>query len=361
MTHGHCQSCLGLGLKPARQSLSIPDSTIDRRTSGFQTNRSILSAPFAGPVPVSLYYASDLGAVVTRFNLVLVDILDDFLEGSTMASRESSTDRGRKEIGPLGRETVLVTRPLAQSSEITRLLEERGATVVHCATIQITPPASWDAIDQAIAKIETYDWLVFTSANGAKFFFDRVAEVRSSGFQQPGHQSICAIGPATANAIDLAGARVDLLVTESRAEGVLLEIVERVGGEDAIAGLRFLLPAARHARELLQVELRKLGAQLDAVEAYQTVIPTVDVRALFLRHKIGVITFTSPSTVRNFVTLVGADLLAVLQADSMIACIGPVTTAAALEHGFKRIVQADAPNTQALVEVIARSVADLRK
>lgn len=282
-----------------------------------------------------------------------------------MASRknaaESSTEASRKGIGPLGRETVLVTRPLTQSSEITRLLEERGATVVHCATIEITSPASWEAIDQAIAKIETYDWLVFTSANGAKFFFERFAEVRSPVFQQPGHQSICAIGPATARAIELAGARVNLLVTESRAEGVLREIVERVGGEGAIPGISFLLPAARHARDFLPVELRRLGAQVDAVEAYQTVRPTVDVGALFLRYKIGVITFTSPSTVSNFATLVGADLLAVLQADSLVACIGPVTTAAAMEHGFKRIVQADAPNTQALVEAIVRTVVEMKK
>lgn len=274
---------------------------------------------------------------------------------------ESSTDGSRKGIGPLGRVTVLVTRPLTQSSEITRLLEERGAAVVHCATIEIAAPASWEAMDQAIAKIETYDWLVFTSANGARFFFERVAEVRNADFQPPGHQSVCAIGPATARAIEIAGTHVDLLVTESRAEGVLCEIVERVGGEGGIPGLRFLLPGARYARDLLPVELRRLGAQVEAVEAYQTVRPTVDVGALFLRHKIGVITFTSPSTVSNFATLVRPDLLAVLQADLLVACIGPLTTAAALERGFKRIVQADAPNSQAMVEAIARSVADMKK
>ncbi len=282
-----------------------------------------------------------------------------------MASRkndaESSTDGINSEIGPLGRETVLVTRPFPQSTEITRLLEERGATVVHCATIEIASPVSWEAIDRASARIETYDWLVFTSANGAKFFFDRFAEVRSTAFQQPGNQSICAIGPATARAIELAGARVDLLVSESRAEGVAREIVERVGGESAIPGLSFLLPAARNARDLLPVELRRLGAKVDAVEAYQTVKPTVDVGALFLRHKISVITFTSPSTVSNLATLVGADLLAVLQTDSLAACIGPITAAAAVERGFKRVVQADAPNSEALVEAIARSVAGRKK
>ena len=258
---------------------------------------------------------------------------------------------------PLAAKTVLVTRPLTQSSGITGLLEERGAIVVHCATIEITPPGSWEAIDHAITKIESYDWLVFTSANGAQFFFDRFAEVHRV-FQPSIHQSICAIGPATAKAIEAAGTRVDLVVRESTAEGALREIIERVGSEIAIRGLRFLLPGARQARDFLPVELRRLGAQVDAVEAYQTVKPNVDIGSLFQLHKISVITFTSPSTVLNFAKLVGTDLLAVLRKDTLVACIGPVTAAAAIEQGFKRIVQAESATAQALVEAIARSVAD---
>ena len=271
---------------------------------------------------------------------------------------KSAAGANPKRARPLDRKTVLVTRPLTQSSGITRLLEERGAIVVHSATIEITPPSSWAAIDHAITKIESYDWLVFTSAHGAQFFFDRFAEVPDRAFQQPIHQSICAIGPATAKAIEAAGARVNLVVRESTAEGALREIIDRVGSEVAIRGLRFLLPGARHARDFLPVELRRLGAQVDAVEAYQTVRPNVDIGRLFQLHKFSAITFTSPSTVSNFAKLVGADLLAVLCEDTLVACIGPVTAAAAVEQGFKRIVQAESANTQALVEAIARSVAD---
>ncbi|HTG17430.1 MAG TPA: uroporphyrinogen-III synthase [Blastocatellia bacterium] len=261
---------------------------------------------------------------------------------------------------PLAGKTVLVTRPLTQSSGITRLLEQGGASVVHCAAIEIIPPSSWEAIDRAIRKIESYDWLVFTSANGPQFFFDRFAEVPARVFQPPIHQSICAIGPATAKAIEAAGTRVDLVVRESTAEGVLREIIERVGSQVAIRGLRFLLPGARQARDFLPVELRRLGAQVDAVEAYQTVKPNVDIGSLFELHKISVITFTSPSTVLNFAKLVGADLLAVLRKNTLVACIGPVTAAAAVEQKFKRIVQAESATTEALVEAIARSVANER-
>lgn len=282
-----------------------------------------------------------------------------------MASRKndakSSIEGSLDKTGPLVGETILVTRPLSQSAEITTLLEKAGAIVVHCATIEITPPESWEAMDQAIAKVESYDWLVFTSANGAKFFFERFAVVRDPLFYRPTHQSICAIGPATASAIELAGARVDLLVTESRSEGVLREVIERVGGPGALDGLRFLLPAARHARDFLPIELRKLGANVDAVEAYQTLKPVVDIGALFRRNSIGVITFTSPSAVSNFVELVDAYLLAVLQNETLVASIGPLTTAAALEYGFKRIVQADAPNSRALVDAVTRSVPNMKK
>jgi uroporphyrinogen III methyltransferase/synthase len=249
-----------------------------------------------------------------------------------------------------------VTRPPGQSSEITRHLEELGATVVHCPTIEIAPPGTWEDLDRAIAGVASYDWLLFTSANGARSFFGRFATVQGKAFQKPACQFICAIGPATARAIESAGASVDLLVKDSRAEGVVNEIVERLGGDAAIDGLSFLAPCARHARDFLPVELGRLGAHVDVVEAYRTVQPIVDIESLLRVHRISAITFTSPSTVSNFANLVGADLLAVLCNDLLAACIGPVTAAAAAEYGFKRIVQAKSANSPALVDAIATSL-----
>jgi uroporphyrinogen III methyltransferase / synthase len=271
---------------------------------------------------------------------------------------KSPTQRDRPSLSPLDRKIVLVTRTAAQSSEITRQLEELGATVLHCPTIEIAPPVSWEDIDRAIGAVGSYDWLVFTSANGAQNFFSRFAELRAQVFQESVSQFICAIGPATARAIESAGARVDLLVKDSRAEGVLREIVERLGSEDAIRELSFLVPCARHARDFLPVELRRLGGRVDVVEAYQTLKPNVDVGSLFQLYQISAITFTSPSTVSNFAKLVEADLLDVLCRDMLAACIGPVTAAAAAEQGFKRIVQADSANSHALAKAIATSVND---
>lgn len=257
---------------------------------------------------------------------------------------------------PLNGATVLVTRPQNQSSDLTRQLEERGATVIHCSTIEIGPPEGWEDIDRAIADIDSYDWLVFTSANGARFFFDRFEKVSRRAFHRPVSQLICAIGPATARAIVSADTSVDLIVEDSRAEGVLRAILDRTGGESAVRGLRFLLPCARHARDFLPVELRKLAAKVDVVEAYQTLKPNVDLESLFVLHKIDAITFTSPSTVSNFAELVDTKLLAALANDTLAACIGPVTAAAAMDHGFKRVVQAESANAEALAESIARSI-----
>ena len=269
---------------------------------------------------------------------------------------KSPPQRSRPSPAPLDRKTVLVTRPAAQSSEITRKLEELGATVLHCPTIEIASPVSWDDIDRAIRAVDSYDWLVFTSANGANSFFSRFAKLREQAFRKPASQFICAIGPATARAIESAGARVDLLVKDSRAEGILREIVERLGSEHAIRGLSFLIPCARYTRDFLPVELRRFGARVDAVEAYQTVKPTVDIGSLFQLYQISAITFTSPSTVSNFAKLIEADLLDVLRRDMLACCIGPVTAAAAAEQGFKRIVQAESTSSNALAKAIATSL-----
>ena len=271
----------------------------------------------------------------------------------------STPNDDRMSSTPLNGTTVLVTRPINQSTDLARQLEEFGATVIHCPTIEIGSPENWEGVDRAIGDIVSYDWLVFMSANGARFFFDRSEKLQRKTFHTPATLLICAIGPATAKVIESAGGSVDLTVDDSRAEGVLRGILDRAGGESAVRGLRFLLPCARHARDFLPVELRKLSAQVDVVEAYQTLKPNVDLGSLFTRHEIDAITFTSPSTVSNFAKLAGDKLLAALADDTLAACIGPVTAAAATDHGFKRIVQAQSANAQALAESIVRSLGNL--
>jgi len=259
----------------------------------------------------------------------------------------------------LAGKTIMLTRPRAQSVEMAGLLTGFGANVIYCPTIEIAPPSSWDALDAAIERLETYDWLVFTSVNGPEYFFARLAEKRGDGLQVMASLITCAIGPATAKAIQSTGARANVIAADSKAEGALKTIIERAGGEDKIRGLRILIPRARVAREVLPNELTRLGALVDAVEAYQTIKPEVDRDSLitmFSTGRIDAITFTSSSTVNNFAALVGMDDLSPLLRRVAIACIGPITAQTAAEHGLTAVIQPAAYNATALVEALVVSL-----
>jgi len=260
---------------------------------------------------------------------------------------------------PLSGKTVIVTRARAQSKEMTQMMENLGARVIHCPTIETVEPTSWAALDEAIERIDSYGWIVFTSANGPEYFYRRLAELNKDAVSSMAHLTVCAIGPATARAIESAGVRVDVIATESKAEVALRAIIEHAGGEEKLRGLRLLIPRARIAREFLPVELARLGAHVDAVETYQTIKPDIDKKSiarLFSENSIDAITFTSPSTISNFAALVGASELPGLLQGVLIACIGPITAETAAEYKLENIVQPEAYNSAALVEAIVSSI-----
>lgn len=260
---------------------------------------------------------------------------------------------------PLKGKTILVTRPRAQSEEITKQLEALGAAVIHCPTIEVVAPSSWAALDASIARIQEYEWVVFTSANGAHFFFRRLTETRSEGVKALAAHVVCAIGPATANAVVAAGAVIHVTASDSRAEGALTAIINQVGGEENVRGLRFLIPRARVAREILPGGLRSLGAHVDAVETYQTVkpdLPPETIIRLFEENSIDAITFTSSSTVSNFAELAGLTDLSDLLSNTLVACIGPVTAETASSHGLTSVIQPKTYDAAALVESIVKSL-----
>lgn len=261
--------------------------------------------------------------------------------------------------GPLRRKTVLVTRARAQSEDITSRLEAFGARVIHCPAIEVVPPVSWAQLDASIEKIHEYDWIVFTSANAAHFFFRRLSETRNDGVQAIAPHVVCAIGPATARAVAAAGAVAHVIASDSRAEGALAAIIDHLGGGENVRGVRVLIPRARTAREVLPDGLRNLGANVDAVETYQTVKPNVqpeDIIRLFSENEIDAITFTSSSTVSNFAELAGLTDLSDLLASTLVACIGPVTAETAATFGITRITQPDVYNADELVAAIVKSL-----
>lgn len=233
---------------------------------------------------------------------------------------------------PLFGRRILVTRARQQASEFKTLLAASGAHCIEFPTIQIVPPASWEPLDRAIAQLSSYQWLVFTSVNGVRFFMERLWAAGSDVRQLQGIR-LAAIGPKTAEALQQCGLRVDVVPGEYRAEALLEEI-----GAGDLAGQRFLIPRALAARDILPVTLREQGAQVDLVAAYETVLPaapSAEILDLLEQGKIDCLTFTSSSTVENFFSLFDKGCLPSSLRSVAVACIGPITAQTAEKHGLK--------------------------
>jgi len=246
---------------------------------------------------------------------------------------------------PLFGRRILVTRAKGQAEALTGRLHALGANVIELPTIAIQPAADYGPLDCAIANLDQYDWLIFTSANGVRFFLDRLD--RSPVDLRKLRARICAIGPATRQAVEELHLKVDLMGREYVAESLLAAFAAH-----ELAGARMLLPRAAVARDLLPAELARRGARIDVVEAYRTVIPPeAAARACEIFHGAGRpdwITFTSSSTVRNLIQLVSPrDLDGV-----KVASIGPVTSATARELGLEVTVEAASYTIDGLVEAM---------
>jgi uroporphyrinogen-III synthase len=253
---------------------------------------------------------------------------------------------------------VLVGRAPHQASALSSGLRALGAEVVEIPFIEIRRPRSYQPLDAALNDIRNYDWLILTSVNGVAVVWQRLKTLRIDK-KALGYLKVAAIGPATRTAIEKQGIKVAVMPRQYVAESVVESLRERVKGK------RVLLARARVARDVIPLELRKLGAEVDVVEAYETVIPQssrVRIRELLKdeSRRPNLITFTSSSTVRNFVALAGdapcgrgrlhhADPLSGIQ----FASIGPVTSSTLREFGLPVDIEAEEYTIPGLIEAIA--------
>ncbi len=231
---------------------------------------------------------------------------------------------------PLFGKGVVITRPAAQAGEFAELLRGQGARVILFPTISIEPADGITALDQALRYISSYHWLVFTSANSVKFFFNHLRE-RGMDLRELKGVKIAAIGPATADAVKAMGINVDIVPDEYISEGV----VKAFEGID-LHGARVLLPRAETAREVIPKGLREMGARVEVIPIYRTVNSGLDGRELvelMKRGKVDVLTFTSPSTVKFCLEMIGG--VEAIPPSVKIACIGPVTADAARKSGME--------------------------
>ena len=244
-----------------------------------------------------------------------------------MSQRVSPAARTR----PLGGRTIVVTRAAAQAQRFTQLLEAAGARVLEAPAIVIAPPASWEPLDTALGQLDAFGWVVFTSVNGVTMV-DRRLSARGLGWSSVAARRVAAIGPATADALGEHGVRPDVVPAEYRAEALAARLAPVIAPGD-----RVLLPRAAQTRDVLVVELRRLGAEVAEVPAYTTRRAegsAARLREALTAGTVDAVTFTSSSTARNFAELFTEDERRAWRGRVTVASIGPITAATAAEYGL---------------------------
>lgn len=281
------------------------------------------------------------------------------------------------ELKPMFGHRILVTR---EHMEGFGELEELGAELVLFSTVEIVPPVSWDELDSCIEKIDSYDWVIFTSANGVKYFFSRLFE-KGVDIRELKGIRICAIGTKTAARIRKFGLKVDLIPEEFRAEGLIEAFTKESRRQQAegrsresaknippsasnlkprtsnrLDGVRFLLPRAEVAREIFPEKIRELGGVIDVPVTYRAVKPEYHGKRLrrFLKEgRVTIATFTSAATFDNFREIMGEDADELL-GKVAIAVIGPVTAKAVEKAGLKVEIMPALATVEAMAEEIKK-------
>jgi uroporphyrinogen III methyltransferase/synthase len=249
---------------------------------------------------------------------------------------------------PLWGKRVVVTRARAQASALADKLKELGASVIEFPTIEVTPEEDLSPLHHAFRSIDSFNWIIFTSVNAVDIFF---TEMMADGLDIRCLTgiNICAIGPATCERLRNRGIKSDIVPSEYVAEGLIEELEKKIK-----PGQSVLLPRARGARAILPEAINEMGAHVSEVNLYSAA-PAANVCAedlgQILAGKVDLITFTSSSTVTNFVNIIGAGNVEKL-AEAKIACIGPITADTAKNKGFKVDLIAPEYTIAGLIEVI---------
>jgi uroporphyrinogen III methyltransferase/synthase len=248
---------------------------------------------------------------------------------------------------PLEGKTIVITRAAGQSAEFSRLLSEAGAQVVSFPAIAIAPPRRWEPVDAAIRDLPSYDWILFTSANGVTMFFERFHAMGGKARHLKGVR-IGAIGPKTGAQLQALGFQVNALPEEYRAEA----LADAIG---PVKGLRILLARALEAREILPKTLKARGARVDVVTVYRTLksrrLPA-PLKKRLTGGEIDAVTFTSSSTVDGFMRHLTTGERRRVFKQTQAAAIGPITAATLRRYGVRPTIQAAPYTTEALARAI---------
>jgi uroporphyrinogen III methyltransferase / synthase len=252
---------------------------------------------------------------------------------------------------PLSGRGVLVTRAADQAGEFSGMLADLGARVYDCATISIVPPVDCTELDRAILSLNGFHWLIFTSVNAVKYFFDRLAalglDTRALGVCR-----VSAVGPKTAAALLPFGVRADLVPDDYKAEGLIAAFRTK-----DVKGKRFLFPRGDKARDIIMCGLTDLGGEVVAPVAYCNVVPEVlpvQVLAALKERSINCVTFTSSSTVENLGVMLGENRFLQILEGVVVAAIGPVTAQTCRELGLEVHIEPQVHTLMSLAEEMVK-------
>jgi uroporphyrinogen-III synthase len=257
--------------------------------------------------------------------------------------------------GALSGRRIVVTRAREQAGDLVRALETLGAEAVLAPVIRIQPLEQLGALRAALTGLSAYRWVVFTSQNAVQIVLDRMVAwgLTPRVFAST---SIATIGTATADALRQRGLIPALVPDEFVAEALAEALVEHSGG--SLVGARVLVPSAEDARDALAAGLRQHGATVETIPVYRTVPVQADFGELvsdIIARRVDAVTFTSSSTVRSFVDLVGSETAT--SGRFVAATIGPITAATARELGLRDIIEAEPHTVPGLVESLRRRFA----
>ena len=322
--------------------------------------KALLSNGFAKDEPAAIVYDGTLPAQRT-----IEGTLEELAETEDLPHKPAILVVGRVaalrqhlrwfDERPLFGKRIVVTRSREQAAELVDLLESLGAVAIEAPMIRIAPPEDYGPLDGAIANAGTFHWIVFTSANAVDAFMRRL-QSGATDLRDLKGVKLCAVGPVTAERLLKYGLKADLEPLEYRSESIVPAL--REAGHADLKGVRFLLPRADIGREVLVEELRKAGAEVTDVTAYRTVLAEIeregdpDIYRMLLEKRIDVVTFTSPSTVRNFAQVFGAEQATDLLRTTAVASIGPVTAEAAEQFGIATSIMPKEYTIPALVDAI---------
>lgn len=252
---------------------------------------------------------------------------------------------------PLFGKRIVVTRSREQASVLSKQIIELGGEPYEFPTIKIAPPDDFAPLDEAIKNAAAFQWIIFTSVNGVNIFMHRLRYLGQDIRDLKGVR-LCAIGPKTRAVLEDQGLQVDYVPAEFKAEEIIAGLKGKLRPGDKV-----LLPRADIARKILPQALTEMGANVQDIAAYRTVVEDEDMDAsglieLLKAKTVDIVTFTSSSTVRNFLGMISGENTEELMKGVLVACIGPITAHTAEEAGLKVTVQATEYTIEGLLNAI---------